>query len=126
MRVVLDTNVLINALLLGQTAPAQRVTAWRRGQFELLICALQLQELRAVTRRDAVRARIRPALAGDLINQLRGVAVWIDALPRVDRSPDPFDNFLLSMAEGGAADVLVSAYVRDPDGHKLCAIHRPG
>ena len=36
------------------------------------------------------------------------MTVWIDALPPVERSPDPFDNFLLAMAEGGKADVLVS------------------
>ena len=55
-----------------------------------------------------MRAFIRPALAGELINQLRGMAVWIDALPPVDRSPDPLDNFFLAMAEGGQTDVLVS------------------
>jgi len=108
MRVVLDTNVLISALLVGKSTSAQLVTAWRRGKFELLTCDLQLQEIRAVTRRDAVRTLIRPALAGELINQLRGMALWIDALPSVERSPDPFDNFLLAMAEGGQADVLVS------------------
>ncbi|MEO7159375.1 MAG: putative toxin-antitoxin system toxin component, PIN family [Polaromonas sp.] len=108
MRVVLDTNVLISALLVGKSTSAQLVTAWQRGQFELLTCDLQLQEVRAVTRRETVRALIRPALAGELINQLRGMAVWIDALPPVERSPDPFDNFLLAMAEGGRADVLVS------------------
>jgi catechol 2,3-dioxygenase-like lactoylglutathione lyase family enzyme len=26
----------------------------------------------------------------------------------------------------GAAGAMYLAYVRDPDGHKLCAIHRPG
>lgn len=55
-----------------------------------------------------MRALIRPALAGELVNQLRGMAVWIDALPPVKRSPYPFDNFLLAMAEGGQADRLVS------------------
>jgi putative PIN family toxin of toxin-antitoxin system len=110
MRVVLDTNVLISALLVGKSTSAQLVTAWRRGVFELLTCELQLEEIRAVTRRDAVRALIRPALAGEMINQLRDMAVWIETLPRVDRSPDPFDNFLLAMAmaEGGGAHVLVS------------------
>ncbi|MDD5324782.1 MAG: putative toxin-antitoxin system toxin component, PIN family [Polaromonas sp.] len=108
MRVVLDTNVLVSALLVNLSAPAQLLTAWRRGAFELLTCDLQLQEIRAVTRRDSLRALIRPALAGELVNQLRGMAVWLETLPRVDRSPDPFDNFLLAMAEGGQADVLVS------------------
>ena len=108
MRVVLDTNVLISALLISRSAPAQLVNFWRRGAFDLLTCELQLEELRQVTRRDSVRALIRPALAGEMINQLRSLSIWIDTLPHVDRSPDPFDNFLLSLAQGGKADVLVS------------------
>ena len=108
MRVVLDTNVLVSALLVQTSKPAQLLTAWRRGGFELLTCEMQLAEIRDVTRRPSLRALIRPALAGELVNQLRSMARWIDALPPVDRSPDPFDNFLLSMAQGGQADVLVS------------------
>lgn len=108
MRVVLDTNVLISALLNTESQPGQLVTAWRQGAFQLLTCEIQLEEIRAVTRRENVRALIRPALAGELVNQLRGIATMITSLPRVSRSPDPFDNFLLAMVEGGAADVLVS------------------
>ena len=108
MRVVLDTNVLVSALLVQTSKPAQVLTAWRRGGFELLTCEIQLAEIREVTRRPALRALIRPALAGELVNQLRNMAMWIDALPPVDRSPDPFDNFLLSLAQGGQADILVS------------------
>lgn len=108
MRVVLDTNVLISALLVGASTSAQIVVAWRRGAFDLLTCDLQLQEIRADTRRANVRALIRPALAGELVNQLRAMALDVDPLPSVDRSIDPFDNFLLAMAQGGQADVLVS------------------
>lgn len=108
MRVVLDTNVLISALLVRDSKPAQLLAAWRRSSFELLTCETQLTEIREVTRRPTLRALIRPALAGELVNQLRNMALWIDTLPRVDRSPDPFDNFLLSMAQGGQADALVS------------------
>jgi len=108
MRVVLDSNVLISALLLPSSLPARLVGVWRRGGFQLLTCELQLRELREVTRRAHVRALIRPALAGELVNQLRAMALLVEALPAVDRSPDPFDNFLLAMAQGGQADVLIS------------------
>lgn len=108
MRVVLDTNIVISALLVARSDPAKLITAWRRGSFDLLSCELQLQEIRAVSRRDNIRSLIRPALAGELVNQLRAMTVWIDPLPPIDRSPDPFDNFLLAMAQGGCADVLVS------------------
>ncbi len=108
MRVILDTNVLLSALLIRQSTAAHVVNAWRRGAFDLLTCDLQLQEIRAVTRRQHIRALIRPAMAGELVNQLQGMAKWIETLPPVNRSPDPFDNFLLAMAEAGQADVLVS------------------
>jgi predicted nucleic acid-binding protein len=32
----------------------------------------------------------------------------ITALPQVDLSPDPWDNFLLALAEAGGADFLVT------------------
>jgi uncharacterized protein len=70
-----------------------------------------LQEIREVTRRPNIRALIRPALAGELVNQLHGMAKWVENLPPVTRSADPFDNFLLAMAQAGQAgqaDVLVS------------------
>lgn len=100
--------MLVSALLVLASKPAQLLTAWRRGGFELLTCDVQLAEIRDVTRRPALRALVRPALAGELVNQLRCMAMWIDILPPVDLSPDPFDNFLLSMAQGGQANVLVS------------------
>ncbi len=108
MRVVLDTNVLLSSLFIRQSTAALVVNTWRRGTFDLLTCELQLQEIRAVTRRPTIRALIRPALAGELVNQLKNMAKWIETLPPVTRSPDPFDNFLLAMAEAGQADVLVS------------------
>lgn len=125
MRVVLDTNVLISALLNAESQSGRLVTAWRQGAFSLLTCEIQLDEIRAVTRRESVRALVRPALAGELVNQLRRMALMIAPLPQVDRSPDPFDNFLLAMAEGGAATVLVSGDRRGVLGlkaHGACRI----
>ena len=98
MRVVLDTNVLISALLIEFSPPAQLVTHWRRGSFSLLTAFPQLEELRRVTRYPKISARIKPALAGRLINDLREVAVIVETLPVVDVSPDPYDNYLLDEA----------------------------
>jgi uncharacterized protein len=125
MRVVLDTNILVSALLLTHSAPAQAVIAWRRSQFELVTCELQLQELRDVTRRPKIRTLIRPAMAGEMVNQLRNMALMVDKLPPVDVSPDPFDNFLLSIAQAAQADVLLSGDKRgilDLKAHGTCRI----
>jgi putative PIN family toxin of toxin-antitoxin system len=108
MRVVLDTNVLISALLVELSPPAQLITHWRQGRFTLLTAALQLDELIRVTRYPKIRTRLKPALAGRLINDLREVAVMVEALPPVDVSPDPYDNYLLTIASGGEADYLVT------------------
>jgi len=61
-----------------------------------------------VTRYPKIRARLKPALAGRLINDLREVAVVVETLPPVDVSPDPYDNYLLAIASGGEADYLIT------------------
>ena len=108
MRVVLDTNVLVSALLMEYSPPAQLITHWRRGQFTLLTAAPQLDELMRVTRYPKLRARLKPAQAGRLVNDLRDIAVLVETLPPVEASPDPYDNYLLSIARGGHADYLVT------------------
>lgn len=65
---------------------------------------LQLDELRDVTRRDRIRAHIRPANAGRLVNQIARLAELPEVLPRVERSPDPRDDFLLALCEAAGAD----------------------
>ena len=113
MRVVLDTNVLISALLNPNAPPAELLTAWRSGQFELLTAVPQIDELARVTRYPKLRGRLNPALAGRLINELRDLGTEVTALPPVDVSPDQYDNYLLSIASGGRANYLVTGDKRD-------------
>ncbi len=108
MRLVIDTNILISALLAGTSLPAQLIVLWREGRFDLLTAADQLDELMRVTRYEKIRARLAPALAGRLINELRDMAVVVPSLPVVTVSPDPNDNYLLALAAAGSADFLVT------------------
>ena len=108
MRLVIDTNILVSALLARTSLPAHLVTLWREGRFDLLTSADQLEELRRVTRYPKIRERLAPSLAGRLINELRDIATVVDNLPDVTVSPDPDDNYLLAMAVAGAADFLVT------------------
>lgn len=107
MRVVLDTNILISALIVqgGHPAPSR---AWIEGGFTLLTCDDQLTEMRETLRKSALAARIRPHDAGRLMNDLKHFAEGVDPLPHVRRSPDPEDDFLLAAAEAGHADYLVT------------------
>jgi len=113
VRLVIDTNVLISALLADTSLPAQLIVLWRHGRFDLLTAAEQLDELIRVTRYPKIRERLAPALAGRLINDLRAIAVIVDRLPVVDVSADPNDNYLLAIATAGSADFLVTGDKRD-------------
>lgn len=113
MRVVIDTNVLVSALLSPASLPAELVTLWRDGRFILLTAAPQLEELTRVTRYPKLRARLNSALAGRLVNELRDLAETVSPLPFVDVSPDPYDNYLLAIARGGRANTLITGDKRD-------------
>jgi len=108
MRAVLDTNILISALLTHQSVPATIIDLWDNGAFELIVSEMQIEEFRRVSRYTKIRTRIVPSAAGELVAGLRKYGISADPLPQVDRSPDPFDNYLLAMAEAAGADYLVT------------------
>jgi putative PIN family toxin of toxin-antitoxin system len=113
VRLVVDTNILVSALLSGRSLPAHLIALWREGWFDLLSSADQLDEMMRVTRAPKLRARLSPALAGRLINELRGLAILVKNAPVVTASPDPFDNYLLGIAGAAGADFLVTGDKRD-------------
>lgn len=114
MRLVIDTNILVSALLVSGSLPAHLIVLWREGRFDLLTSAVQVDELMRVTRYPKIRERLNPALAGRLVNEVRELAVMLSKLPEVTASPDPYDNYLLAMASAGAADFIVTG-----DNHDL-------
>jgi putative PIN family toxin of toxin-antitoxin system len=113
VRLVIDTNVLISALLAENSLPAHLIVLWREGRFDLLTSSDQLDELMRVTRYPKIRERLPPALAGRLINELRDIAVTVKAPPTVTVSPDPHDDYLLAIAIAGSADFLITGDKRD-------------
>ncbi len=113
MRLVIDSNVLISALLSEKSLPAHLIVLWREGRFDLLTSPGQLDELMRVTRYPKIRERLAPALAGRLINQLRDLAVTVTNLPTITASPDPHDDYLLAIAAAGSADFLITGDKRD-------------
>ncbi len=113
MRVILDTNLLVSALI-SRSGPTDRLyVAWTKQRYELVTSNEQLHEFRRVTRYPRVKKLIDPSAAGTIYNQLLASGVVLDKLPAVDRSRDPGDNFLLAMAEAGAAEYLVTGDKRD-------------
>jgi len=129
MRVVLDINIIVSALLAPAGKPAAIIRIWLDGKFTLLTCAAHVDELRSTLQKPRVSERIKPHKAGRLVNQIKELAEDIGPLPRVERSPDPTDDFLLALCEAGNADYLVTG---DKSGllvlnrHKTTRIVSPG
>ena len=108
MRVVLDTNIIVSALIATTGNPVAIVDAWLSGEFTLLTCAAHLDELRTTLQKPRVAELVKPHKAGRLVNQVKKLGEHIDPLPRVARSPDPTDDFLLALCEAGKADYLAT------------------
>ncbi len=108
MRVVLDTNIIVSAIIAPAGKPAAIIDAWLDGKFTLLTCAAHVDELRSTLQKPRVAELVKPHKAGRLVNLIKRFAEDIDPLPPVERSPDPTDDFLLAMSEGGKADYLVT------------------
>jgi uncharacterized protein len=108
VKVVLDTNILLSALMVRNSPPDLIYRAWSDRHFDLVCCEQILEELRDVSRRPQLRNRIRPTEVGTLTNTIRRLSLMFDRLPRVDQSPDPNDNFLLALADASGADYLVT------------------
>ncbi|MEI2415559.1 putative toxin-antitoxin system toxin component, PIN family [Orrella sp. JC864] len=110
MRVILDTNVLLGALVSPHGPPDAIYRAWRAGRFELATSAPQLEELRRASRYPKLR-RILPAhRIGTMLNNMQRAVVLqtLAPLPEGLQAHEPDDAFLLAMGLAAEADYLVT------------------
>lgn len=110
MRVIVDTNVLVAALISRHSPPETIYRAWRGGRFELVTSRLQLDELRRVSRYPKLKAILPNHRIGTMINNFDRAIVLdqLPALPDGVESADPDDDFLLAMVLASDADFLVT------------------
>lgn len=110
MRVILDTNVLLGALISPHGPPDAIYRAWRAAHFELVTSTAQLDELRRVSRYPKLKTILPAHRIGAMVNNMQR-AIVLDALPPLPEgveANDPNDVFLLAMALAGEADYLVT------------------
>ena len=89
MRVVLDTGILIAALITRDTPPDRLYQLWRKRRFTLITSESQLDEFRRVTRYRKPRRFLKAHEAGTLVRGVRARAVIVSELPEVDLVDDP-------------------------------------
>jgi uncharacterized protein len=108
MRLVLDANVLVAALVAPAGPPHVLFDAFLSDRFVLITSHAQLEEFSLVTRYPAIRSQILPAQAANMLNAVRSLSVLLEKLPQASVSRDPHDDYLFSMAKAGRADYLVT------------------
>ena len=114
VRAVLDPNVLSSAVISPRGAPAQLLSCWQAGEFELIVSRQLLAELRRALRYPKLRDRVPAEAADELLGRLRELAtVAADPRSASRRTRDPGDDYLVALAEAERA-VLVTgdAHVR--------------
>ncbi len=110
MRVVLDTNMLLSALLSPHGWPDAIYRAWQKDRFDLVTSAVQIGELRRASRYAKFKDVLQPHRVGTMVNNMRR-SIMLDAQPPLPEGievSDPNDAFLLAMALTGEADYLVT------------------
>jgi uncharacterized protein len=107
VRIVLDTNVLVSALLSPQGVPAQVLMLTLAGELTLLFDERVLEEYREVLSRP--RFAIPKALADEVLRQLEADGERVAAAPVELTLPDPDDRAFVEVALSGHADALVSS-----------------
>ncbi len=108
MRIVLDTNILIAALITKGTPPDRLYQAWLRGEIELVTSTAQMAEIADVLARPRLKRYIDADEAAAILENIDTRALILDAPPDVNLSPDPKDNPILAAAIAGKADLIVS------------------
>lgn len=121
-RVVLDTNVVLSALIFGGGPAAGVRTGWQSGRFVPLASQSTVAELVRVLRypKFALSTAEQEELLADYLPWVQVVQVP-DPPPGVPRCRDPFDLPFLHLAVAGKAHVLVSG-----DRDLLALAHAPG
>jgi uncharacterized protein len=108
MRMVLDTNVFVSALITPGGLPDQLLQRWEAGEFTLVTSSEQLDEIRRVFGYEKLQRFLSPDQAKLLLSSLGHSAEIAVALPPIDASTDSSDNLILATAIAGNASQLVT------------------
>jgi putative PIN family toxin of toxin-antitoxin system len=108
-RVVVDPGGLIAALLSRTGAPAKMLLAWIEGMFELVASPKLLDELRIALLRPKFRKYVTVEEVEAYLALLeRRASTVADPEPQAGLTPDPGDDYLITLAGAAAARFLVS------------------
>jgi hypothetical protein len=110
MRVVLDTNVIVSAVLIRGGNEGRILRAWQRGAFDLVLSPAILEEIGRVLSYDKIRARrwMTDEEIATLLESLAQDSILVPGQIAVAVGRDPADAPFLAAAVEGRADYLVT------------------
>lgn len=111
MIVVLDTNVVISALISTGGPPTQIIDLWEAGAFDIAASAPLLDEVKRVLGYDKVKKYLKctPEEIDRLLNGWRTASIYVEPEEELEViKDDPDDNRVLECAVVAEADYIVS------------------
>lgn len=105
-RIVIDTNILVSALLQPRSLPAAVLTLALSGRVQLCLSDAIFSEYEDVIRRPHLKQP--PDVIEEALHSLRKIGHWIKPLVLIEECSDPDDDVFLECAEAAGADYLVT------------------
>lgn len=109
LRVVIDPNVFVSAVISPRGTTSQVVRAGFERRYRVVVCPHLLAELRDVLQRPSFRRYVSLAEVHELIDTIQGVGDELPdpkAVKPIARDPD--DDYLLALADAASVELLVS------------------
>lgn len=122
IRVVLDTNVVVSAVLTRGGAEAHTLDLAAARKIQLYVSASILAEYQGVLRRSKF-SHVSPKAIDTALDLIRRIAIAVDPQETLAVSSDEDDNRFLECAEAADADYLVTGNKRHfPELWKKCMV----
>lgn len=110
IRAVLDTNIIVSALLSPSGPPAQVLLAALSGDIQLCVSGAVYAEYEEVLSRP--RLRFGPATIASTLQSIRTLGRWARPVEEVRVCVDPDDNIFLECAAAASAEYVITGNIR--------------
>ncbi|MDE1873765.1 MAG: putative toxin-antitoxin system toxin component, PIN family [Candidatus Micrarchaeota archaeon] len=107
MRVVLDTNVLISAMIIKEGKPARLLTKLLDGHHVIIVSRPLLEEFSRISATKRIRKYVTSADAAEFLEGLVGASTSVNLFSKI-KVFDTSDDLVLATAYDGKATVIVS------------------
>lgn len=113
LRVVIDTNLLVSAIIIANSLPDQLLRLWQNDLFVLIVSNETLEEIKDVLQRKHIKNKYHLSLEKitELVTTLRLAAELANPLLEEDlpiHCRDRKDDVLLALALDADADYLIT------------------